>query len=1457
MAAIPQFNFLITARNLTGGAISQVRGALGGLISSAGAANSAIGGIASQSGSIAGDFFRAQIAVDAWRFALGKVNEAIGFVKNGFAEATNLQNEAIIAASTFSALTGSTYDQAATALENLNNRLAKSAAILPGATQDYKALATSVNDNLIEAFKDASGKLDVKAWEDATASISESFGAITASSTKMIGNTSLGLTKALGGSSIAELRSIALFEQNPVLLNELERGLAEKNAKTLADLSIVDRVNLIKSVGEKFISGDFKSAASQSVDGLIQSFKSAIFDPSSGIFGLMRDLDEQTKGTQSVFSAYNETVNLFVGSNSLFSNISELITNLGLTADPMAILEKGFKLFNSLIKVVVDSLAGINKVLSPMKSGANAAKNAIAETAKVPQSIGLFFSKLANGASLPELSQVIDIGEILSVIVTNIGRAIAPWAAKTLGITADAIPDGKTYKIDYQGLLVNVAQKITSQIDDQIIKFGQALGQNIKLVLDVGAKVFFATADAIIDAAPQIGEFVGNIASGVVVTLGNLLSGFSEWISLQLPRFFATVRKGIMAIGEFVKNLDIADTVGKFVKSIMPSVNQGAQSIVSAGIPGLINLASQGVSLAVDVLGELSKAIAKGLWEIALNIDWVGILGAIGKGLLNIKWGDLVMGAGKAYLVLLAGGILKSAALAVSGLISGFVGGLSSAALGGLAAAWGGIISGISVVGASITSAILGGIAPISAVISAWFAGISSAISGGLLASAGVILAPLAIFLGAIAVLAGAFLILSGGDVANFGYAVQGWKQSIQELTGVEVASVGDAIAITLTGTADAIGSIVGMIGSYFTLAGAEVRGYLDAAGKAVSGFVAAIVSLPQKAAIAAGAAKTTVISLPGKIAGKAQAIKSDVGLGLKETKSMLESRSGVEIDSIGDAVGVTAYQSSSALADLAKSVFSAIGSELTLTGARVKLLAANFFAGSAWKNWLLGWQTLGAYIQDAPGAIAQSIKTWWKNWLLGWQTLGMYISEAPGLALKGIQSWWQNWLDGWGLLGIHLSSGIKAIANKAVNWGRDWLDGWGLLKVITLGTIADIYQGAVTWGKEWLGRLEEFKSAVGEGIDSIKSWWSGFWDTVGGVLDSIKKVLAGDLDNLKQTWAIISESLSAIPKAIKELLDQVREAIKGFIPNTIASVGNAVATVAAPVTQPIQQAATSVKDVAANVTEGAAKIFDGIGDAISGAMGGMMGENEEKSTSTTPQSILSMFRGHIPNFDSGMLGLIPALLKAASLEKANMPPGAGLAIANTSEYILTPSQMQNILAGMSSSPSPTVSPIGGFLPAIQGIISAVSGMSSSPSPTVSPIGGFLPAIQGIISAVSGMSSSPSPTVSPIGGFLPAIQGIISAVSGMQSRIATEIFPAVPPPVAVPGAIAATSPSPGAGTLSQPTTPLSPQSSGQKTINLGPITINISGENQNPESHAREVLRYIDLFLQEEMLATL
>ncbi len=120
-----------------------------------------------------------------------------------------------------------------------------SAATLPGATQEYKNLATSIQDNVLEAFRGLDGEVDLQGFEDTVTSISESFGALTASSTKQVGNTAMGLTKALSGASVAGLRTNMFFEQNPVILNEIEKKLQELGVETLSDLDIKTRVKLM------------------------------------------------------------------------------------------------------------------------------------------------------------------------------------------------------------------------------------------------------------------------------------------------------------------------------------------------------------------------------------------------------------------------------------------------------------------------------------------------------------------------------------------------------------------------------------------------------------------------------------------------------------------------------------------------------------------------------------------------------------------------------------------------------------------------------------------------------------------------------------------------------------------------------------------------------------------------------------------------------------------------------------------------------------------------------------------------------------------------------------------------------------------------------------------------------------------------------------------------------------
>lgn len=290
----------ITAKNETGDVFNQIAEQVNGKLT----------------GSITRGVLQANLLTAGFSAIATQAQKAVGAIQAGIAEATNIQGEQVNAAATFAALSGTKYEQAVEIIESLNNRLAKSAMALPGATQEYKALATTIQDNVLEAFKGLNGEVDLQGYEDAVASISESFGALTANSTKNFGNTAMSLSSALGGASMSQLRTYMFFEQNAAILNDIGKRLEKLGASTLADLDIKARVKLLEDVGKKFITEDFKKAAGQSVDGLMQSFKSMLFDPSSGIFGLMQDLDP-AKGTQSAFTAYNDALNALIGEEGL------------------------------------------------------------------------------------------------------------------------------------------------------------------------------------------------------------------------------------------------------------------------------------------------------------------------------------------------------------------------------------------------------------------------------------------------------------------------------------------------------------------------------------------------------------------------------------------------------------------------------------------------------------------------------------------------------------------------------------------------------------------------------------------------------------------------------------------------------------------------------------------------------------------------------------------------------------------------------------------------------------------------------------------------------------------------------------------------------------------------------------------------------------------------------------
>lgn len=480
MAFFQDLFIRIKSQDLTGGVFNKLRNSVGGAAAEAG----------NLTGAIRSGVLQANLMTGAFTSVVGAAQRGISSIQGAIAEATSLQLEGVTAAQTFASLTGSSYGEAAKVMEDLNNRLSKSAAALPGNNAEYRSLATTINDSLIPAFQDLNGNLDLEAFKDSTASISESFGALTAASTRDIGNTSLSLTKALSGASVAELRSLAFFENNPAILGEIESKLQEVGAASLRDLDIKSRVKLIESAGKKFITEDFRTQAGQSVEGLVQSFKSAITDPTTGIFGIMRDLDLDTEGTQSAFSSFNEVVKSLIGDRGLFGASGPIVAiaqTLGFNFDPMLALRDAFDMINGGLQRATQYA---NDVLGIIQGGGGSLEGMIAHFRRT------FLLSFERG--LAQLSAFIDRTDFRE-LGERVGEVTGPIVAGLIDVMRQ-LPWPEIFTV-LGDALIGAIQFVGGVIGAAAAEVLPALGQTLKSLvvsyLDQWPVIFKASLDII------------------------------------------------------------------------------------------------------------------------------------------------------------------------------------------------------------------------------------------------------------------------------------------------------------------------------------------------------------------------------------------------------------------------------------------------------------------------------------------------------------------------------------------------------------------------------------------------------------------------------------------------------------------------------------------------------------------------------------------------------------------------------------------------------------------------------------------------------------------------------------------------------------------------------------------------------------------------------------------------
>lgn len=532
----------VFGRDETGGLFSSITRKAGQLRGAMGMGAEGVGGAMRDS------ILQAEIFTRVFDAGMSVVTAGVGALKGSIEAASSAQLDLLTATSSFSAIAGVSFDDAEASIRRVNDTLAKNAATLPGTTQDYKDLAVSINDNVLPVFKGIDGSLNFTGLEEGLASLSTSFGALGATSQVATNDISKGLSKALSGKSISELGDLLFFEQNPAILSAIETGLAERNVETLKDLDIKTRFDLLNSIGEKFISDEFKAGASESFEGLLEGFKTTLFDPTAGIFGLTRDLFADIEGEQSAFSAITELLRFVVGPGGMLAAdgpMAELFEALGLDLpDPMRVLYNGVLSVTRFIERGSDMIRGISERLNSGLDASKAIRGFLSnlDGTSIGQSFGQLFGKMSRegyerfgqGVSqIPWAKLGMEAGEFLGSGTVNLIREF-PWGAALASAGRGFIATADFLFSTLVGILKGVAVGIGDWIRDGA---GAAKDATFKFFSDAPSNIW-----------KSITNF-DNTATSATITSGRRISARTSPVTPSSRRRPRGAAMGFSALG--------------------------------------------------------------------------------------------------------------------------------------------------------------------------------------------------------------------------------------------------------------------------------------------------------------------------------------------------------------------------------------------------------------------------------------------------------------------------------------------------------------------------------------------------------------------------------------------------------------------------------------------------------------------------------------------------------------------------------------------------------------------------------------------------------------------------------------------------------------------------------------------------------------------------------------------
>jgi hypothetical protein len=525
------------------------------------------------------------------------------------------------------------FDDARNFQEQLNARLAKSAAALPGETAEYVQQAKMMTDSMMIAFgKNKEGFMKFAKELDSTVTNDrDALGLVTQKFTEkavLLGKGSGG-SSAYGVPQILEMlvsqekvnvqafRRFSAYQSNPLLKNSLEAAEAELK-KTGANSA--ERLRVIQKVLDQAVPNDVVMAMQNSADGIYQAVKSAFLDPEAGLLGFGRKLDK-------IKVAARDSLGRFV------NDAGEVVETAAQAAQQSASL---FGLLRDIVGGFVLPLTGLTDIL--------------------PQ----LYDPLAGIAD-----QLTGFRNVAQDFYKNF-NAYTSWFEQ---YSADLDKEGNKKK----GTMIRESKKARgalASINNLLAAFGAIDDSEFKKNADAlknvdtsklgeMAKTMFGQLfDS--DFMKGLGEMIGSVVGSTIKAVGDFMAGVNDLASAgpfaKGLRAGFQKAKGAQGISLIFSNL--FGLIGKALLTLFQSapMEMGILTALTVGLPVLQGAITQGMikmfSMAAAGMGLGGAAGAGGM-----GATIAGWLGAVGPALATVAKLLPPVAAILAAIVFLGGGV--------------------------------------------------------------------------------------------------------------------------------------------------------------------------------------------------------------------------------------------------------------------------------------------------------------------------------------------------------------------------------------------------------------------------------------------------------------------------------------------------------------------------------------------------------------------------------------------------------------------------------------------------------------------------------------------------------------------------------------------------------------------------------------------------------------------------------